>query len=199
MPEQPSQERRGIDWHDVRQKAVTALVIAILLGGGALVWNSLSNERVLKLLGGVSQSELEATIKRLTLMGPPGPQGVPGDVLPGAVVAFDGPCPPGWKLFDDVVGSAIVGYGATMVGETGEPLPSGAILSRRQAQKKTGDAQYTYADGVYGGANIAPDPSDFSLPISRYLPKVKTAMTPTYLPLMYCKRDGAYSDYPSKK
>jgi hypothetical protein len=196
MSEQPTQKRKKIDWSDVLQSVVKAVAIGLVLGAGTLAWNNFSNERVLKLLGGVSQSELEVTIKRLTLAGPPGPAGRPGEILFEAVVAFDGPCPPGWKYYDAVVGSAIVGSGATRVGETGEPLGTKGTYSDYPTPNANTKRKGPPGEDVGWGRVPSRSPDfipdlgyDFQT-ISRYVPGVKTAITPTYLPLMYCKREG---------
>lgn len=196
MSDQAPQSRKKTDWHDVRQKTISGVIVTIiiaLLGGiGTLIWNTASQGGLVRALGGVTQSELESTIKKLTLEGPPGPAGPVGlgtKDLSTAVIAFDSQCPPGWSLMKEAVGSAIVGVGATALGETGSPLTAPV-----QTATKRGKSNYS-PDTVL---NIVP-PKGISdgwvdvgtydwEPISRYVKNVRTNVTPTYYPLTYCKQ-----------
>jgi len=169
MADETPPRKAGVDWIDVRQKTVTAIVVAATLGIGTLLWNNLSQGGLLRLLGGVSQVELEAAVSQS------------GHIPHGAVVAFDIQCPPGWVIADEAIGSAIVGAGAVVAGELGQPLPN---------------------EGRFDAAGLVADikrPSPFKrpdfvshdprgVPISRYVFGTKTAFTPSYLPLNYCKK-----------
>ena len=114
-------------------------------------------------------------------------RGTPGATRPsriygvfpkGAVVAFDVPCPNGWIFAHDAVGKAIVGFGATRVGESGSPAP----LPRQLEQ---GYDPYQPSARRREPGFISYDEN--SQPISRYVFGV-TDVVPNYLPLYICKK-----------
>ena len=165
MSDEPPKPNKNIDWRDVWQKVVTAVAVAVTLGVGTLAWNNLSQGGLIRLLGGVTRDELQKAGNNLN--------GIPH----GAVVAFDVFCPDGWKLVDETVGSAIVGAGATIIGESGSPIPGEIPIPPQDPRRAT-----------------PPKPPDFLSPnplgqkISHYVFGIKTALPPNYVPLYYCKK-----------
>ena len=53
-----------IDWKDVRQKVVSGLVLAIIVGAvgalGTYIWNDVSKGGLVRVLGGVTKEEMDA-------------------------------------------------------------------------------------------------------------------------------------------
>ena len=60
MSEQAPVGRRGVGYHAIRQQTITALAVFLLLGTLGIAWNKLSHGGLVRLLGGVTQSDLEA-------------------------------------------------------------------------------------------------------------------------------------------
>src|ERR1051325_819709 len=100
---------------EVLKKEVAVGVLgAIVITGIGPIWHWSSGGEMIHALGGVTQADLEIIARRISV----------ADVPAGAVIAFHRPngCPEGWELEDDVVGSAIVGIGATSIYATGDPI-----------------------------------------------------------------------------
>lgn len=108
-PERARPSLKGIDWHDVRQKTISGVFAAAIIGGVAALatyaWNNLSQGGFVRLMGGVTQADLQSAVERVAT------QAVTNIAVPvqHAIIAFDGPCPPGWILAKEAVGSALVG------------------------------------------------------------------------------------------
>ena len=110
------------DWASIWEKVFVGVITAVVLGALTLLWNWSSSGGIVRALGGITQADVEATVKRLALAGPPGPAGQAGPpgaigpsgiAPPGAVVAFATECPkePGWTPFVEGTGRFIVGAG----------------------------------------------------------------------------------------
>jgi hypothetical protein len=165
--------KKRIDWQDVFQKTITALAVAAALGLATLLWNNLSQGGLIRLAGGITQAELDKAVSQVK---------APQDIFPtGAIVSFDTKCPPGWVLANETIGSAIVGTGATILGETGSALPNGGKFEPNPA-------------GYDATRGTPPKPMGFITsnesfqPISKFVFGVKTGSTPSYLPLFFCKK-----------
>jgi hypothetical protein len=106
MSEAGTAKSRGFDWIDVLQTAIAPVITALILGLAALAWNALSQGGLVRLLGGVTQEQLEAT--RIGHISPSDPYPLPGTEMPGgAIIGFYGDCPPGWARASREVGSII--------------------------------------------------------------------------------------------
>jgi hypothetical protein len=166
-------ERKKIDWVDVIQKTLIAVLTAAVLGAGTLVWNNVSSGGLVRALGGVTKADVNAIMA-----------GGPSQLL-NAVVPFDGVCPPGWLPARETVGATIVGAGALLVPENGSPSTPGSI-------KGGADDLSFHTPGpqavprVPGTAVSTFDQS--AIPISHYVFGIKTAVLPQYLPLYFCKK-----------
>jgi hypothetical protein len=108
------------DWASIREKVFVGVITAVVLGALTLLWNWSSSGGIVRALGGITQADAEAIVKRLALAGPPGPAGQAGPpgatgpsgiAPPGAVVAFATECPTGWTPFVEGTGRFIVGAG----------------------------------------------------------------------------------------
>jgi hypothetical protein len=121
------------DWKGVQGQVVSGVVVAIVLGGGSLIWNWGSSGGLVRALGGVTVQQLAEEIAKHPGRpgpkgdaGPPGAPGPKGDQGPvgeaarlpwGAVVAFDRSdldddrCLPGWSPYREARARTIVGAG----------------------------------------------------------------------------------------
>jgi hypothetical protein len=142
------------DWKGVQGQIVAGVVVAVVIGGGSLIWNWASKGGLVHALGGTTLEEVQAAIKQATIAGPagpagpPGPKGVPGDTAGfpvGVVAAFDLPegCPTayGWTTFKPATGRVILGaYGEYEVAMQADPL--GRPLTARKYREHGGEEQH---------------------------------------------------------
>jgi hypothetical protein len=164
MSEQAPIGRKGLDYHDIKQKTVTAVVVFVVLGTlgglGTIAWNNISHGGIVRLLGGVTQSDLEQTLVRPGVdLGSYDTQnhGIPV----GAVIAFEGKCPPGWSL-----ANFSLGHGFSPDGTQQREVFAGDLQRFVSATKKQSSKPATAPDFI-------PDPlsyckqnySDYSQPI----------------------------------
>jgi hypothetical protein len=177
MSDEKPTNKKKIDWHDIWQSTIKVLAGAGALGLATLLWTYSQQGGLVRLLGGVTQDEFKKAMVEMSAH----PQ--PMDSLAkGAIVSFDTACPVGWALANETIGSAIVGAGATMVGETGSPLPNG-------------DDGFGHSRAGYDPTKeTPPKPRGFITsteavePISKFVFGVKTGSVPSYLPLFFCKK-----------
>ena len=189
--------KRWIDWFDVRQKTISGLLVGALIaaaaGLGPLVYNHVSQGGLVRLLGGVTIAEIEPIVRKASEEAQKEVRrlAVPAQ---GAIIPFDGPCPTGWSMAKDIVGSAIVGAGATKMGESG--LPIGNLYTYEGTgsfagdPKKVGRKPFDPGYDLGGYDPTAKNGSDDWEPISRYVTRVKTSLIPTFYPLLFCKYQG---------
>ena len=107
----PTPKKAWLDWQDVRQKVAAGLLLAAIVGGvtsvATLLWSNLSNGGVIRLLGGITPSELETKLKQERAASD---LRVRALTLPGSVIiAFNGNCPSGWTLAKETTGKALYG------------------------------------------------------------------------------------------
>jgi hypothetical protein len=185
---------KPVDWFDIRQKWIAGLlsglsiaaVLAVIGAFGTIAWNTLTGGTVLRMLGGVPRADVEAIVGKAVLQ-QIATFGVPST---GAVVAFDRGCPPGWIMAQEMVGNAIVGVGAYRDGEMGFP-------SATSVSTGTGLFAGQYYDVKNKNLRVSDAPAGYdpySEPISRFVPNVRSAQVPTFMPLEYC-RVGASFDF----
>ena len=90
---------------NIGEKVGVAVLSAVIIGALALLWQTFSDGTLIKLLGGVPESELQS------LAGHPHPVSALSSVPQHAVVAFDTPdsCPNGWSPFAEAQSRFMIG------------------------------------------------------------------------------------------
>ncbi len=99
---------------NIGEKVGVAVLSAVILGALALLWQTFSDGTMIKLLGGVPESELQS------LAGHPHQRIEAASIPTGAVVAFDtDSCPDGWSRYAKAHSRVIIGatQGADFVPE----------------------------------------------------------------------------------
>ena len=152
----------GSESSRMTREVTVGVVTAIVLGALGLIWNWASEGGAVRLLGGVTLKDVDTLIaeqlNKADLKGAiKGTREISahqgrldrpvrlGNCQSVAVIAFDAPggCPKGWVLEQNAVGSAIVGVGATLVGDNGRRFPGTywviliKILPRPRLQRAT--------------------------------------------------------------
>jgi hypothetical protein len=96
---------------DIPRQVVSGVAIALIIGFLGWFWNAASNGGIIRVLGGITSSELSHAVESELAKHPSSLASV------GAVVAFALPngCPDGWTVFGPAVSRVIIGASLDLV------------------------------------------------------------------------------------